>query len=579
MEKTLSFKRIMLMTAAAALLCQLGAALTCLPSGSVMHMPTVKSTALVAVIAFVMAVIIEAVLTWVVDYGKHAAFWLLIAAVFLLLVSALSFAHPVKSNDGGLAFRYPTLAVMGFAEMLTVLLTEKTRPVFGLPAVDTREPGFVFLAAVTVIGIALCIILPHETHLNYDDESHYKDSIIYSQGIYVATNNADTRMFYWFWDHDNGISKADREENDAALIKGDNDGSLYLDPKIRAYNLRNIGYLGTVAGIWLGNALGLNAPARITVARIGCLLVYTAVMSLAIKRLKSGKILLFLLGISPYAVYSAVCFNYDAWMLAFVSLGLAYFFGAFQRPDDKLSDGELFIMTAALTLGCIPKAPYAVALLVLLLLPKEKFVTDRQRKRFYLQLAVVIALLLAYTVATSFGIGDPVDDRGGYEGEVSGYKQLVFVLSNLPGYFAMLFRFLFGGYLLSQSYLSSFVYLGSTGAYTVVLVAIAAAALTEGGCSIQSVPARICGVTVLLLTIMSAATAMYLVFTPVGMNTVMGCQTRYTIHLIFPLFMFCFNGWLNLKVPKRIYNMVFYLTGIGVLLFNIIELVVIPSLC
>lgn len=566
------------MAAVATLLCQTGSVLTCLPSGSVMHMPTLKTTAVVFAVAFLLSVAVEVVYERVMDYRGHAAFWTLAMASVLVLLTVLSFANPIVASDGRIAFRYPTIAIMLSAILLAEFFSRKEKAEFGLPQFDIREPGNVFFIAASVLGIALCLILPHETLLNYDDESHYKDSVFFSQGLYTAFNNADTREFYWFWDHDNGISKADRETGDNALNEADRDGSLYLESGISAYDLRKTGYLGTAFGLWIGSALGFPATARFTLARIGNLMLYVAVVSLAIKKLKTGKMLLFLLAMCPYLVYSAACFNYDAWTFAFLTLGLTAFFNAF-FCEDKLNDKELTVMLGSLFLGCLPKAPYAVILLVVLLIPRDSFKDSRQRKRFYLFLTFAILFLLAYTLATSFGIGDPVDERGNGDSSISGIAQMGNILKNPAGYFSMLLHFLFSRYLGQQSYLSAFGMLGSTKVYAVILALMVLAALTDSASAAQRIPGRLGGLAVLLLTIMAAASVMYLVFTPVGYETVLGCQPRYMIHLLFPTFMFALNGWLKIDISQRLYRAAFYVAGTGLLLYNIVELVVIPSLC
>lgn len=563
---------------AATLLCQLGMALACLPSNSVMHMPTAKTTVVVGVVAFLLSVSAEVVYERIIDYKHHAAFWTLTAASVLFLLTALSFANPIAASDGRLAFRYPTIAIMLSAVLFAEFFSRKVKPEFGLPAFDMHDPGNVFFITAALIGVFLCILLPHETVLNYDDETHYKDSVFFSQGLYTAFNNADVREFYWFWDHDTGMTKAERESSDASLNEADEDGSLYLESGISAYDLRKSGYIGTAFGLWVGNALGLPASARFTLARIGNMLLYVAVVSLAIKKLKSGKMLLFVLAMCPYLVYSAACFNYDAWTFAFLALGLAVFFNAF-IGGDRLNDRDLIIMLGSLFLGCLPKAPYAVILLLVLLLPRDSFADSEQRRKFYLFLAFAILFLLVYTLATSFGIGDPVDERGNGISNISGSAQVLHILKNPFGYFSVLLKFLFGGYLVQQAYLSAFGTLGNTGSYVLLLLVMLLAALTDSSFSVKRIPARIGGLALSVLTVMAAATVMYLVFTPVGYDTVLGCQQRYMIHLLFPAFMFALNGWFKAAIPQKRYHFVCYAAGAGILLYNIVELVVIPSLC
>lgn len=564
----------------ATLLCQLGYALTCIPTGSVMHMPTVKSTAVVAIVSFIMAIGLKVLLEYVLDYGPHVACGVLMTAVFLFVLTALSFANPVVASDGRIAFRYPTLAAMAFSELSVELLCRKVKPVFGLRKLDIHEPADVFLLIAGVVGIALCIILPHETALNFDDESHYKESVIYSQGLYTVTNDADSRMFYYFWDNEMGITQKDRAASDTVLNSQDTDGSLYMEANKGAYHPRKTGFMGTAAGLWLGNALGLKATARVVIARIGNMLLYVLIMSLAIRRLKSGKILLFLAGICPYMVYSTACFNYDAWIMAFFCLGYAYYFGALQRPDEVLSAKEKIVMIGSIAIGCLPKIPYAVLLLTLYFMPKSKFEDEKQKKRYYFGLTAAIAAMFIFALMDAFAFTDPIDPRANENGDISGYGQVMFILTHLGVYLKILLGFLFEGYVFNHGYLSTFVYLGSTGTSALILAGMALAALTDSsGFSTGRIGTRAAGILVLLLTLMAAATSMYIVFTPVGAASINGVQTRYMVQLLFPFFMFALNGWFKWNPPRKLYNAVFYLFGTGILVYNIVELVVVPSLC
>lgn len=565
------------MTIAATLLCQLGMALTCLPAGSVMHMPTIKNTILVGVVAFAMAVGLDLLTEHVLDYGPLTANSLQLIAIFLFAVSVFSFFHPVIADDGRIAYRYPTLAVMGFAELTVILFSKKVKPAFKLPKINWKEPGNVFVAMASLLGVALCIVLPHETVIGYDDESHYKNTLITSQGLYTVTDDADVRLFYWFWDHDLGFTSEERAASDEALNTSRNNGSLYLESNTDAYDIRRTGYIAPAAGIWLGNALNLKAGATFTLGRIANVLMYSFIMGLAIKRLKSGKMVLFTLGMCPYLVISAACYSYDAWTMAFLSLGLATLFTVLQKNEP--ADGREFaLMLGALTLGCMPKAPYAPMLLLPLFLPSRCFENKIRRRRIIWAVIAILFVIALLTYAASFGAADPVDERGNVDSTVSGYAQLAYIVSKPFEYAGTLFSFLFDGYLFSHQYLGGTVYLGFAEVSTLILAAAALAALTDNGeISCRDVGIRAAGLLICLLSIMAVATAMYLVFTPAGAATVHGCQERYMVFLLFPAIMFLLNGWIKTK-PGRLYYAAFYVFSAAVLAYSLYELIILPGL-
>lgn len=554
--------------------CQIGMLLTCLYPGSVMHMPSLKSTALVFAVAFLAEILVYVLLEYVVDYSGRTSAWLVIISAFLLLAVIQNLLHPLTASDGRVACRYPMLAAIGCTLCCCELLSRKTKPdfrkLFGKP--DFRKPETIFAAISLIFGLGMSLILPVETVLCWDDETHYKSTLVFSEGLYTAFDEGDVHMFYNYWD---GPAE-NREENIRTILEKESQGNVYLEAHAMAFDLRNIGYVGPAAGLWLGEILQLHLPGRFILGRIGGLSLYILVMYHAIRRLKSGKLLLLLLGLSPMALYVSCCYSYDAWMLAFTSLSFACFFAALQRPEEKLTGKECIVIIGSMILGICPKMPYAPLMLLLLFLPKEKFRDVRQRKCYILGIFGCMAFAFLYTLATSFGAGDVVDARGGEN--ISGYAQVVYIAQHFKEFIGMLTRFVIDYVKIpqSQSYLSSFAQKGSTNAYTVLLIAMLVAAITDSKEKVltKHVGIRFAGIAVIVFQIFLIAAVFYVVFTEIGAETVKGCQQRYMLPLLFPSFMLLGSGWLktNLK-SKKWFPMIFYGVSVFCVGYNICLLV------
>ncbi len=554
--------------------CQIGMLFTCLHPGSVMHMPSLKSTALVFAVALLTEILLFILLEYVIDYSGRTSAWLMIISVFLLLTVIQNLLHPLTASDGRVACRYPMLAAIGFSLCCCELLNRKTRPdfrkLFCRP--DFRKPETVFAAIALIFGLGMCLILPVETVLCWDDETHYKSTLVFSEGLYTAFDEGDVHMFFNYWE---GPAE-NREENIKTILQKEQEGKVYLEAQTKAFDLRNIGYIGPAAGLWLGEILQLNLPIRFILGRIGGLLMYTLIMYYAVKQMNSGKMLLILLGLAPICLYFSVCYSYDAWMMAFTCLSFATFFGALQRPEEKLSARECVIILGAMMIGLCPKMPYIPLMLLFLLMPREKFADSCQRRNFILGIFGCMAFAFAYTLVTSFGIADVADVRGG--GEISGIGQIGFILQNPLEYANILRNFSreYFRFPQSQGYLSSFAHKGETEIYLLLLAAMAAAAVTDSRgrifCGKKNLR-RIPGTVILYGVVLLIATTMYLSFTAVGADRIEGCQQRYMLQLLFPLLMLCGSGWIQWKgsASKR-YRAAVYAVSVFCLSWNIAAL-------
>ena len=69
--------------------------------------------------------------------------------------------------------------------------------------------------------------------------------------------------------------------------------------------------------------------------------------------------------------------------------------------------------------------------------------------------------------------------------------------------------------------------------------------------------ARLYAIPYFLGEVALMASALYLTFSPVGSEYMWGCQPRYVIPLLYPLFAIIFGRGINLKhIPKKYYYLV-----------------------
>ena len=428
-----------------------------------------------------------------------------------------------------------------------------------------------FAILAVVLGVFCICVTPSRTGVAWDDEIHYMRTLAITNRINGIMYAADEKNIE---DHvENlvnriGYDRKTDSEYSEELEKLYSE-KICTEYEFSQYGIWSICYIPASIGIILGRGLGLTYAGVFNMGRIFNLLMYVALIYMAVKRIKYGKVLVSAIGMIPVNVFMASSYSYDPWVTGFTILGLAYFFAELQE-DAPLQTKNLLIMTGAIALGCIPKAIYFPILLPLLLMPKNKFKNDKQRRYCYM-LCVCAGIFLVSTFLlpifiSGVGTGDP---RGGTD--VNSTEQVKFILNNPLQYLKILFNF-------ELDYLS----MGVAGVMTqgfgysgigrfggvVWLVLFVLAFLDRGEDEKNYVMVKCAGLLGCVMTILLATTALYISYTAVASNTVAGMQGRYIIPVIYPtLYSLGFGGTTH-KIDKRIFASVPLIILAFTLLYN-----------
>lgn len=276
-------------------------------------------------------------------------------------------------------------------------------------------------------------------------------------------------------------------------------------------------------------------------------LLYTCLIYYAMKKLKWGKIICMVIGMLPTALLLATNYGYDHWVTGFSILGIGYIIGELQDKKCKITCRTCGVILGSLLIGLSPKAIYFPFALLGFIIPKEKFVNKKYCYMF--RGAVVLcsimtagSFLLPMLTSVSVGTSGGGDARGG--SEVNATKQMMFILQHPLQYAKILIKFLIFEYFNPKNagyYTTRMGYLG-TGKLSIVSIATILASAFWGR-EYQEKTAltrknRIWVYGIMSLTIVLIATALYVSFTPVGYETINGCQQRYLIPLLFPVLYF-----------------------------------------
>jgi len=400
-----------------------------------------------------------------------------------------------------------------------------------------------FFVAALLAGLMLCFLAPATTLVSWDDEVHYERVLRLSEGPIAYFSRADSAMTH------RTVSKtfslAQIRENEEFL---ESNRDIYsFKPSRTAWTVDRVGYLPYVPGLWLGRILGLSFQTTFLLGRASNLLFYVLILCLAMKRLKSGQLLVYVLGMLPTGLFLASSYSYDGWVNCLTILGFACFIGAMQRKDEPLTDREKWIMLSALVIGCIPKAVYTLMIPLLLLMPKEKFSAKEEHRRYIRSVLIATAVgigiyLVPFLLGGAFSAS--TDSRGG--SDVNAVEQVKFVLTHPIQYAGILLNFL-KSYLSpeqSYGYTSFLAFLNGRDLHTVIFTVMVAAALTDrgpGDLTYRKGGVMLGSAVWMFIVMCAVASAMYVTYTPVGYGTVNGCQPRYLIPMLFPLLMVAGN--------------------------------------
>lgn len=401
-----------------------------------------------------------------------------------------------------------------------------------------EKPEWFFFIVTVILGMYMIEVRPTEVGYSWDDQEHFERTVSLAtlNGPYYE---ADESVYLNAWEPASKATQEERAERIEFLNESFAEHRVH-EPYSHG-NLRHISiesYLPYAAGIVFGRGIGLPYVSALKCGLFFNVLFYAAIMAWAMSRLKYGKILLAVIALFPTNMYMVTSFSYDPWITAWIALAFAVFFSCLQEPEKKLTDRDVGIMLGAFVLGCLPKAIYFVLMFPLLFMPKDRFVDERQRRKF-IMLVFMTAFLLAATFILPMFIGGAGtgDARGG--SDVNSTEQIKFILSEPLTYAGILFRFLVSDFLNithADNYIVNYAYMGmAEGIIMPITVTLLFVMFTDrNGRESRTVPVMLASMFAFLSMAVLIATAMYVSFTPVRLETVNGCQHRYLIPMVFP---------------------------------------------
>lgn len=464
-----------------------------------------------------------------------------VIAISGLLAAALIELSIGLVTGGALFNVYRWLFIAGIVELVLTF-------VFGFKSLKDK-PENLFLPIVLILGIVMLFCSPIQ-HICWDFDSHYKWAVhtsypggtTYMTKAYKSIEYVNAHTFYSDErDYEQDIERLNEEEK---IFCGETESDLSL------------AHLPSAVFIAVARFFNASFSVKCNLGRLANILLYSFLCFFAVKKIKSGKMIISVICLLPTSIFLATNYAYDWWVTGFLVLGTAYFVSELQEPDKPISVKDTVIMSFAFALGALPKLVYIIPMGMLLFMRKN-WSSKKERIRYYrIIIAVFAVVLLMFMMKSMVSLGSAGDTRGG---NVGPRDQVYGMLLAPIGYAKLLLKFL-AGYLSiegMQGYVSFFAYLGYGSLWLIPVILICFTTLTDESNKISfKIPVYMRALSVILFVGMSAliATALYISFTPVGLNAINGCQPRYIIPLLAPLLLLLTGKRLNIIKNKTVYN-------------------------
>lgn len=411
-----------------------------------------------------------------------------------------------------------------------------------------------FLIIALSTGSFISVALPAISRISWDDQIHYDRSL----GLSYLTESQYGEAEILLVNYPEDLFRNPGESVDLLSELHENettDGSVnkrtgFYTPVSGAslLNISTIGYIPSAIGLWLGRLLALPFSVQFILGRFTNMLAYVLVMTQAIRIIPYKKMVLTVLGLLPTTIFLSSNYSYDSFCIAFISLAIALILREAQRQE-AISLSDLVKICLALFLGLCPKAIYFPIIALMYLIPKNRFGSSATYRNFCLAVfcfgcIMFATFMLPMFLSTSAQAGD---SRGGED--VSAIGQILFIFTNPILFITTISNFLltYISPLASNDYSIYYAYLGklSDSFYftnSIGFVLLMYATLTDSGnTQLTNAPLKkavFCSwmVFLFLFSTFLVATSLYISFTPVGLNTVNGCQGRYLLPVLFLLF-------------------------------------------
>lgn len=390
----------------------------------------------------------------------------------------------------------------------------------------------IFIIIALSFGIITIILEPAITVLVFDDESHYKAS-----RLYFSNNDAsytDSLLFGNYFRHFNLKSSEEIDAIEKYLNECDKFKS--PNPEHRVVSFSNVVFMPQAIALKLCDCLRIPFSLKYKIWKCISLFIYTFIIGFAIKKVKKYKLILFSIGLLPTSLFLAANANYDLYVIAGLTLGIAYYINLYEKKNIVFKD--LLPAIVAFIFGSLAKAVYIPIIFILMTIPKNNYKNEKDRKRILLMLiGVTIVMFLTFLIPIFINTTNREDFR---QAGTSLTGQLSVIVHSPISFIKVFLNNVIGEFatkLVSPTIINNLAYYNYATSvenmYMMLIIILIISYIYECKNAIKFNKRTKLGMLALtIILIINIWGPLYLQFTPVGSEIINGVQPRYFIPLL-----------------------------------------------
>ena len=430
------------------------------------------------------------------------------------------------------------------------------------------KPHQIFVIAGTCMALCYAFLLPPGTVP--DEIGHIETTYYYSNKL-LGIEEPDAESIY--------VRKTDQE----AI------GKLQTTPTLKEYNyfILNIThrsddtklvkidatkgsdnwllYAPAILGVTAGRLIGLNGITTLYAGRFFMMFVYLIFAFFAIKRVPVGKAAMFIIVLSPMFIQQSCSYSYDAMPIELTTLFVAELFSVLYE-DRKMRKRDIIILSAlAFVIASCKAGTYIPECLLLFLIPKEKYESEKQCRR--MRIGFLVVMILGFLINSIpylmmvLGITEATTELQQYSNSLNCYtvSDVLFnpgntvrvLITTFLQYIDFYFEGSFAGPL-------GWLNIGINPMWGYLMAGLMLLGLT----AVKDEPEyitkkqRVWIALALFATVARVTAAMFVSWTGNGSTTISGIQGRYFTPILF-YFFFLFRGKF-IKIAHNVDNAIMY---------------------
>ena len=421
-----------------------------------------------------------------------------------------------------------------------------------------EKPQWFFAMSAFLLG-SLLIFGVGTNQVSFDEHVHAKSAYKLSFGSTIETTEAAMQMVGNQLPYFNNPEERQLVEDYENMVHDPE----YIAPDIGHQSVfpraENRVYYPMAIGFYLGRVLNLDFADMVALAKFGNLLCYIAIVFWAVKKAKGYGMVVAAIGLLPNNLFIAASISYDALVTSCLLFAYVLLLNEILTPDEKMKPIHTLLMLVSFVIGCLSKPIYILMAWMTLFFSNKKFQSKWAAAVFKVAV-VILAGLMIYNIffPTPVAGGDyQLVSNAAYSGDkrnvgTSTTGQIAFILGNpltytkilLSDMFEMLFRYIDCLTPIGKMPFVGYAYLGTAPFFVnwVLMILGFFAALFAN--VKQKIGKLFGGVTHLMNFGVAAVvfTSMYVSYTAVGSEQILGVQGRYFIPLFLP-FLSCLLAW------------------------------------